>query len=86
MVNWITPFVLTGITFGIGLFTAFMLAQVRENNLIKLSQLKIDSFSFLLNSDLVLFYHFEIYTGLFTRGVLLNFYFAATNNTNGSNY
>jgi hypothetical protein len=23
--------------------------------------------------------------GLFTRGVLLNFYFAATNNTNGSN-
>jgi hypothetical protein len=25
-------------------------------------------------------------TGLFTRGVLLNFYFAATNNTNGSNY
>jgi hypothetical protein len=26
------------------------------------------------------------YIGLFTRGVLLNFYFAATNNTNGSNY
>jgi hypothetical protein len=26
------------------------------------------------------------YTGLFMRGVLLNFYFAATNNTNGSNY
>jgi hypothetical protein len=26
------------------------------------------------------------YTGLFTRGVLLNFYFGATNNTNGSNY
>jgi hypothetical protein len=25
------------------------------------------------------------YTGLFTRGVLLNLYFAATNNTNGSN-
>jgi hypothetical protein len=28
----------------------------------------------------------NIHTGLFTRGVLLNFYFAATNNTNGSNY
>jgi hypothetical protein len=27
-----------------------------------------------------------IYTGLFTRGVLLNFYFGATSNTNGSNY
>jgi hypothetical protein len=27
-----------------------------------------------------------IYTGLFTRGVFLNFYFAATNNTNVSNY
>jgi hypothetical protein len=26
------------------------------------------------------------YTGLFTREVLLNFYFAATNNTNGSDY
>jgi hypothetical protein len=26
------------------------------------------------------------YTGLFARGVLLNFYFAATNNTNGSDY
>jgi hypothetical protein len=25
-------------------------------------------------------------TGLFTRGVLLNFYFTATNNTNDSNY
>jgi hypothetical protein len=25
--------------------------------------------------------YFEIPTGLFTRGVLLNFYFAATNNT-----
>jgi hypothetical protein len=27
-----------------------------------------------------------INTGLFTRGVLLNFFFAATNNTNGTNY
>jgi hypothetical protein len=26
------------------------------------------------------------HTGLFTRGALLNFYFAATNNTNDSNY
>jgi hypothetical protein len=29
---------------------------------------------------------FKIHTGLFTTGILLNFYFAATNNTNGSNY
>jgi hypothetical protein len=27
----------------------------------------------------------KIDTGLFTRGVLVNFYFGATNNTNGSN-
>jgi hypothetical protein len=27
-----------------------------------------------------------VYTGLFTRVVLLNFYFAATSNTNDSNY
>jgi hypothetical protein len=27
-----------------------------------------------------------LHTGLFTRRILLNFYFAATNNTNGSNY
>jgi hypothetical protein len=28
----------------------------------------------------------RVHTGLLTRGVLLNFYFAATNNTNGSNH
>jgi hypothetical protein len=62
-----------------GLPTYFELNKISSSTGVSYFGLHITKFTWEILLDVL-----ELYTGLFTTGILLNFYFAATNNTNGS--